>query len=134
MKNVISFTAKSEDRIGATAYLYQEEYARINGISEYLLHYPASPEAPVILHIHGGPGAPASVFSHRVEAFARNYNIVYYDQRGAGKTLRRNPCASLSGVDVAQFRQFLTGELPIFARQIDLSAQHLPFHAAPPKM
>ena len=39
-------------------YCFREEYVSVNGISEYLLHYPAGPDAPVILQIHGGPGAP----------------------------------------------------------------------------
>lgn len=93
---MISVTGKSKQRAGAGAAPYREEYVQINGISQYLLHYPAAPEAPVFLHIHGGPGAPASVFAYRVEPFPRNYTIVYYDQRGAGKTLRKNPFAGLS--------------------------------------
>ena len=93
---MISSIEKSKSQVGKTAYPYREEYIRINGISEYLLHYPSAPENPVILHIHGGPGAPASVFAYRVEGFARNYTIVYYDQRGAGKTLKRNPLAKLN--------------------------------------
>ena len=75
---------------------FSEEYIHVNGISEYLLHYFSKPEDPLILHIHGGPGAPASVFAYVVEAFSRNYNIVYYDQRGAGKTLLKNPFAKVS--------------------------------------
>ena len=87
-----SFTEKNRQ----DNFPYKEEYVRINGISEYLLHYPAAPETPVFLHIHGGPGAPASVFAYLAEAFPRNYTIVYYDQRGAGRTLRRSPFAKLS--------------------------------------
>ena len=96
MRNVISSTEKSKNRAGEAAAPCREEYVKINGISEYLVHYHAAPEAPVFLHIHGGPGAPASVFAYLVEAFPRNYTIVYYDQRGAGKTLRKNPFAKLS--------------------------------------
>ena len=71
---MISSIEKSKKRAAeAAAAPYREEYVRINGISQYLLHYAAAPEAPVFLHIHGGPGAPASVFSYLVEAFPRNY-------------------------------------------------------------
>ena len=96
MKNVISSTEKNKKGAGKAETPCREEYVSINGISEYLLHYPAAPEAPVFLHIHGGPGAPASIFAYRVEALPRNYTIVYYDQRGAGRTLRKNPFAGLS--------------------------------------
>lgn len=70
---------------------YQEEYAKINGIEEYLLHYQSKPEDPVLLFIHGGPGTSESAMAYIVETYEeRNYNIVYYDQRGAGKTYLKN--------------------------------------------
>lgn len=70
---------------------YIEEYVNINGIEQYFLHYRAAAEAPVLLYIHGGPGESASMFAYIIEEYAgRNYNIVYYDQRGAGKTWLRN--------------------------------------------
>lgn len=70
---------------------YTEEYVRIGGIEQYLLHYRSKPEDPVLLFIHGGPGQTESFFAFLVEEYAeRDYNIVYYDQRGAGKTWLRN--------------------------------------------
>ena len=74
-----------------TEQTYTEEYAVIAGIKHYLLHYQSKPEDPVLLFIHGGPGQTESFFAFDVEEYAqRNYNIVYYDQRGAGKTWLRN--------------------------------------------
>lgn len=70
---------------------YVEEYVNINGAEHYLLHYKANPEAPVLLFLHGGPGQSESMMAYIVEDYAkRNYNIVYYDQRGAGKTFLKN--------------------------------------------
>lgn len=70
---------------------YTEEYVSLAGIQHYLLHYPSKPEDPVLLFIHGGPGQTESFFAHAVEEYdGRNYNIVYYDQRGAGKTWLKN--------------------------------------------
>ena len=70
---------------------YTEEYAKIAGIEHYLLHYRSKPEDPVLLFIHGGPGQSESFFAFAVEEYEeRDYNIVYYDQRGAGKTWLRN--------------------------------------------
>ena len=70
---------------------YTEEYVLASGIEHYLLHYPSKPEDPVLLFIHGGPGQTESFFAFAVEEYAeRDYNIVYYDQRGAGKTWLRN--------------------------------------------
>lgn len=70
---------------------YQEEYININGANHYLLHYKINPDAPVMLYIHGGPGQSEAMFAYVIEDFAkRNYNVVYYDQRGAGKTYLKN--------------------------------------------
>lgn len=74
-----------------TEKTYMEEYAAIAGMEHYLLHYQSRPEDPVLLFIHGGPGQTESFIAFVVEEYAeRNYNIVYYDQRGAGKTWLRN--------------------------------------------
>ena len=74
-----------------TAKQYTEEYALVGGIEHYLLHYRSKPEDPVLLFIHGGPGQSESFFAFVVEEYEeRDYNIVYYDQRGAGKTWLRN--------------------------------------------
>lgn len=78
---------------------YRQEYVTINGVRQFFLHYPSKPEEPVILFLHGGPGSAESCFAHYVEEYTkRNYNIVYYDQRGAGKTWVKNkklkPCTT----------------------------------------
>lgn len=73
------------------AKIFEEEYAEINGIKHYLLHYKTENEAPVLIFIHGGPGQSEAVMAYIVEEYeSRNYNIVYYDQRGAGKTYLKN--------------------------------------------
>lgn len=70
---------------------YQEEYVSLSGIRHYLLHYRTKPEDPLLLFIHGGPGQTESFLAYQVEEYSgRNYNIVYYDQRGAGKTYLKN--------------------------------------------
>ena len=70
---------------------FREEYVTLSGIEHYLLHYQTKPENPVLLFIHGGPGQSESMMAYVVEEYEkRNYNIVYYDQRGAGKTYLRN--------------------------------------------
>lgn len=35
---------------------YEEEYVKINGDEQYLLHYRKKDKAPVLLYLHGGPG------------------------------------------------------------------------------
>ena len=70
---------------------YEEEYVNINGAKHYLLHYKAEKESPIFIFLHGGPGQSEAMIAYIVEEYAsRNYNIVYYDQRGAGKTYLKN--------------------------------------------
>lgn len=91
---------------------YEEEYRMLSGISHYLLHYKSKQEDPVLLFIHGGPGQSESSLAYKVEEFAgRSYNIVYYDQRGAGKTWLKNkkakPDTALLKEDLLQIVMYL---------------------------
>ncbi len=72
--------------------IYTEEYVQINGINQYLYHSGTKYENPVMLYLHGGPGSAESLFAHAFqEKWEDIYTIVHWDQRGAGKTLNRNP-------------------------------------------
>lgn len=70
---------------------FEEEYVTVNGIEHFLLHYPKAPDAPVLLYLHGGPGSFESLFAYELdEVWGGMFTHVHWDQRGAGKTLRRN--------------------------------------------
>ncbi|MCL2456444.1 MAG: alpha/beta hydrolase [Defluviitaleaceae bacterium] len=69
---------------------YKEEYVSLNGIDQYLLHYSSPSCKEVILHLHGGPGSSAANFTHALSLPWDFSNVVYYDQRGAGRTQRKN--------------------------------------------
>jgi pimeloyl-ACP methyl ester carboxylesterase len=68
---------------------YTEEYVDINGISQYFLHYQANAKE-VIIMVHGGPGIPNSYAAYKLIPHFDFCNVVYYDQRGAGKTGIKN--------------------------------------------
>ena len=70
---------------------FEEEYVAVNGIEHFLLHYPKAPDAPILLYLHGGPGSIESLFAYELDkAWGNLFTHVHWDQRGAGKTLRRN--------------------------------------------
>ena len=70
---------------------HTEEFVPVNGIEHFLLHYPKEPDAPVLLYLHGGPGSFESLFAFELDAqWGDMFTHVHWDQRGAGKTLRRN--------------------------------------------
>jgi pimeloyl-ACP methyl ester carboxylesterase len=71
---------------------YLEQYVLIGGIQQYFLHYNAGDDAPVMLFIHGGPGSPETNLAYKYKEFWGDlYTLVFWDQRGCGKTLARNP-------------------------------------------
>lgn len=69
---------------------YRQEYVTINGIEQYLLHYPQE-NKPVLLFLHGGPGGAEHLLAHYVEPYFQEIvTQVHWDQRGAGKTFLKN--------------------------------------------
>jgi len=68
---------------------YIEEYVLINGISQYFLHFPNT-SGEVVIMLHGGPGLANSYVAYLQQPYFDFCNVVYYDQRGAGKTQLKN--------------------------------------------
>ena len=65
----------------------------LGGISQYIAIEGENRDNPVCLFLHGGPGLslPYGVSSrHQVETVSSHCNVVYWDQRGAGKTYSQN--------------------------------------------
>ena len=68
---------------------FSDEYVSINGISQYFLHIP-NESKDVAIMLHGGPGIPNSYLAYYHQPYLDFCNVVYYDQRGAGKTQIKN--------------------------------------------
>lgn len=66
-----------------------DEYVRINDIKQYFLHYPKNSDF-VVLFLHGGPGQSEAQLSYKTILSDRVFSVVYYDQRGTGKTQSKN--------------------------------------------
>ena len=64
---------------------YTEEYIKINGLTQYFLHYPSAQEEVVIM-LHGGPGSSTAFIAHHLRPYWDFCNVIYYDQRGTGRT------------------------------------------------
>lgn len=72
--------------------IYSEEYVPINGINQYLFHVGTKYDNPVMLFLHGGPGFAESTLSYIFQKrWEEIFTVVHWDQRGAGKTLIKNP-------------------------------------------
>ncbi|MFG3202722.1 alpha/beta fold hydrolase [Streptomyces sp. NPDC048192] len=64
----------------------ESSYVRIGGIDQWISIRGEGRANPVILELHGGPGASNLVFLPRTRAWERHFTIVRWDMRGAGKT------------------------------------------------
>ncbi|SEN70710.1 Pimeloyl-ACP methyl ester carboxylesterase [Mesobacillus persicus] len=69
------------------------EFVEINGIEQFLYHAGDKTENQVILHLHGGPGNAFSNKAYLLKEWNSSFTMVYWDQRGAGKTALKNPDA-----------------------------------------
>ena len=70
---------------------YEEEYVKINGDEQYLLHYRKKDKAPVLLYLHGGPGFFEHLMAYELDkAWGDCVTQVHWDQRGCGRTWTKN--------------------------------------------
>src|SRR5687768_12726866 len=81
---IIPLSAIAQHRI------HEQKFILINGIEQWVTIKGESSK-PVILFLHGGPGSPLSPYSDTLyKAWEKDFIIVQWDQRGAGKTFGRN--------------------------------------------
>ena len=66
-------------------------YVDINGSKQWISIYGKDKNNPVLLYLHGGPGAATSLYDY---AFTRKwsdvYTVVTWDQRGCGKSYEKS--------------------------------------------
>lgn len=88
-------------------------FVRIRGTEQWITIRGRDRASPVLLVVHGGPGNAESPFAAAFLPYERDYVVVQWDQRGAGKTFGRaggRLAADLTmndivadGIDVAAF-------------------------------
>ncbi len=62
-------------------------YVSIGGIRQWVTVDGEDCANPVVLIVHGGPGNPNTPFAHELfGAWAKQFTVVQWDQRGSGKT------------------------------------------------
>ncbi len=63
----------------------------LGGLEQYIIIRGADKTRPVMLFLHGGPGSPEAAFiQHYNPELEHDYVMVYWEQRGAGKTYSKN--------------------------------------------
>lgn len=77
-------------RLTTNEAVEESGFVRIGGIDQWVTIRGENRHNPVLLFIHGGPGSVYSIFSPLLRFWEKDFTIVQWDQRGAGKTFRRN--------------------------------------------
>lgn len=98
-------------------------FVEIGGIPQWLQIEEESAGNPVLLLVHGGPGAPTRFASEAWRGWRRHFTLVHWDQRGAGRTFAENGPASSEpmrfeqivrdGIEVAAFLRTHLQDRPI---------------------
>jgi pimeloyl-ACP methyl ester carboxylesterase len=99
----IAFAADAPKCAAGQGKLDEKGFVVIGGIEQWVTVKGDSCANPVILFIHGGPGNPLSPYSDAVYgAWAKDFTLVQWDQRGSGMTYGRSTPAPDATLTIKQ--------------------------------
>src|SRR5262245_52276015 len=80
------------------AAISEAGFVTLGGIPQWVEIRGADTEYPVLIALHGGPGMPETpLLRHFNGAVETAFTVVYWDQRGAGRSYSRTiPAASMT--------------------------------------
>jgi pimeloyl-ACP methyl ester carboxylesterase len=98
--------------VGGSGRVEDTRFVPIGGIEQWISVRGADRHNPVILVVHGGPGEAQWPAAAKYQPWERDFVVVQWDQRGAGRTFGRNgtqtPDVNLDriardGIEVAEY-------------------------------
>jgi pimeloyl-ACP methyl ester carboxylesterase len=99
----IAFAADAPQCDAGQGKLDEKGFVVIGGIEQWVTVKGDSCANPVILFIHGGPGNPLSPYSDALfGAWAKDFTLVQWDQRGSGMTYGRSTPAPDATLTIKQ--------------------------------
>lgn len=82
------------------------EYVSIGGIEQWITIRGYDRDNPVLLFVHGGPGDVTNPWTFATFApWEKQFTVVQWDERGAGRTLRRSGPSVAPTITVARMAQ-----------------------------
>jgi len=72
--------------LSGPAAIHDDRYVTIGGVKQWISIRGENRTNPVILFVHGGPGAALSGYAAIFRAWERDFTLVQWDQRGGGLT------------------------------------------------
>ncbi|MBA9078657.1 alpha/beta hydrolase [Rufibacter quisquiliarum] len=80
-----------------TKSIHEQKFIPIGGIEQWVTISGEDKTNPVILFLHGGPGSSMSQYDDAIYGYwKKDFVLVYWDQRGAGRTFGRNAPAKVT--------------------------------------
>lgn len=74
-----------EIRVTAPRGIHSIEKVKLGGLDQWIQIRGEDRSKPILLFLHGGPGFPQMPFSHLNAELEKEFVVVQWDQRGAGK-------------------------------------------------
>jgi len=88
---IVLISCTSTSKIKTPNGISEIQYMDINGAKQYVLIRSTNQSNPVLLFLHGGPGASATALLRKFNSELENhFTVVYLDQRGAGKSYNKH--------------------------------------------
>src|SRR5258708_17096976 len=120
---VLLLVAGSVHAQGSAQRIEEASFMRIGGIEQWVTIRGDGRGNPVLLLLHGGPGDVQSPFVSTYAPYEKDFVLVQWDQRGAGRTFAKNGAAGVTletliadGIDLAGqlHRRFTRAPLILF--------------------
>jgi len=92
-------------RIDTPNGIAESRFVTIGGIEQWITIRGEDRRHPVLLFVHGGPASPYCIFNPLLRSWEKHFTIVQWDQRGAGKTFRRNGKAKSGAITLELLAQ-----------------------------
>ena len=94
---ILSLFLTTTFSIAQNKSIKEEKFVSIGGIEQWVTIKGDDVMKPIILFIHGGPGSTMSQYTDTMyEGWEKDFILVHWDQRGAGKTYGRHAPAELN--------------------------------------
>lgn len=108
--SVLLCSDASADYLATATPIQEARYVTLGGIEQWITIRGADRANPVLLLIHGGPGDAQSALRSTYAVYEKDFTIVQWDQRGAGRTYLKNPISppepervELDGIELAKY-------------------------------
>jgi pimeloyl-ACP methyl ester carboxylesterase len=101
LRSYLQRTTASRIKIISSAGIASLERVRLGGVEQWIEIRGADRAKPILLFLHSGPGFPEMPFSHVNAALEKDFVVVQWDQRGAGKSY--SPSIPENSMTIEQF-------------------------------